>query len=252
MASTKPVLSGRLANMGFMKKAAGKAAAAAADKQAHHDSRQAPAGEYTEAAQQQQEHHTQQQHHHHRQQQQQRQQEQQQQQVVEQSHIVHEAVDAPQQQQQQQQQQIHSKQKYSLSSRLTNMKFMQRGQQVKRGFDEAIGQDDSAKQEAEWVVASSSSSSGKGCVVIQERDPLPIGILGRMSFGKFNPAIEQLQEDAEAAASGKPLASQQQQQQQQAEGVSVTDDDMAKGWGKHAGVLKSLRMERTAKKPRRH
>jgi hypothetical protein len=243
MASTKPVISGRLANMGFMKKAAGRAAAAAAAEQAAHHDGELPAQEHAEAAQQQQHHHQQQQ------QQQQDYQQQQQQQAVHQSPAGDEAADSQQQQQQQQQQQTGSQYKSLLSSRLTNMKFMQRGQQVKRGFDEAIGQDDDIKQEAEWVVNSSKGSGSKGCLVIQERDPLPAGILGRMSFGKFNPVIEQLQEDAEAAALGKPLPSQQQQQQ--TEGVSVTDDDMAKGWGKHAGVLKSLRMERTAKKQRR-
>jgi hypothetical protein len=186
-----------------------------------------------------------------------------------------------QQQQQQHQQQGSSGQaagndkqqqkKYELSSKLTSMKFMQRGKSAKRGYDEAIGEPDAAKQEAEWVAAPAAapaagpgvqSSSIQGCVVIQERDPLPAGVFGRMSFGQFNSDTEALQEQAEALATGKPLpqaakagaaaaAGWGDEEEGDQQGVSVTDNDMA-GWGRGSNVLTSLRMQRNQKRQRVH
>jgi hypothetical protein len=192
--------------------------------------------------------------------------------------------DEQQQQQQHQQQgsagqaEGDSKQqqkKYELSDKLTSMKFMQRGKSAKRGYDEAIGQPDAAKQEGEWVAAPAAapaaiavagsgvhSSSSQGCVVIQERDPLPAGVFGRMSFGQFNLDTEALQEQAEARATGKPMAAAARagaagaaagddSDEDGQQGVSVTDDDMA-GWGKGHNVLTSLRMQRNQKRQRVH
>jgi hypothetical protein len=149
--------------------------------------------------------------------------------------------------------------KYELSDKLTSMKFMQRGKNAKRGYEEAIGQPDAAKQEAEWVAAPPvaaaggagvKSSSSQGCVVIQERDPLPAGVFGRMSFGSFNLDTEALQQQAEAHATGKPIpaaagaaAAGQDDDEDGQQGVPVTDSDMA-GWGRGKNVLTSLRMKR--------
>eukprot|EP00878_Enallax_costatus_P004961 GHUV01005217.1.p1 GENE.GHUV01005217.1~~GHUV01005217.1.p1 ORF type:complete len:227 (+),score=61.79 GHUV01005217.1:218-898(+) len=144
--------------------------------------------------------------------------------------------------------------KYQLSEKLTRMKFMQRAQPQKRGFDEAIGQEDAAKAEAEWVAPAAAQHS-KGCIIIQERDPLPAGVCGRMSFGQFNPDTELLQAQAEARATGKPLPTVEadnDNSEAAVMGVSVTDDDMARGWGKGRNVLSSLRMQRTSKRQKTH
>lgn len=145
--------------------------------------------------------------------------------------------------------------KYALSEKLTSMKFMQRGKSAKRGFDEAIGELDAAKQEAEWV-APAAAAGISGCTIIQERDPLPAGVFGRMSFGSFNAETEALHQQAEAAAMGKPPPSAAAAEQENSEGragVSVTDDDMAAGWGKSKNVLSSLRItQRTKKRQRTH
>jgi hypothetical protein len=239
----KAALSSRLQSMGFMKRAQGEAAAVAHSQPAAADASSAGrthshAAASTSGRDGQQ---------HDRQQQQQQQQ-----------GLAGQAADSSKQQQ---------NKKYELSDKLTSMKFMQRGRSAKRGFDEAIGQPDAAKQEAEWVAPAAAaaedgnitSSSSKGCVVIQERDPLPAGVFGRMSFGHFNPDTESLQQQAEARATGKPLpaaaaaaaAAAGDAEEGRQQGVSVTDDDMA-GWGKGRNVLTSLRMQRNQKRQRVH
>jgi hypothetical protein len=199
-----------------------------------------------------------------------------------QSHAAASTSSRDEQQQQQQHQQQGSsapaagddkqqQKKYELSNKLTNMKFMQRGKSAKRGYDEAIGQPDAARQEAEWVAAAAApaaaagpgvqSSSSQGCVIIQEREPLPAGVFGRMSFGQFNLDTEALQQQAEALATGKPLppadkpggaaAGWGDEEEGDQQGVSVTDNDMA-GWGRGSSVLTSLRMQRNQKRQRVH
>jgi hypothetical protein len=81
---------------------------------------------------------------------------------------------------QQQQQREPAERKYKLSDNIANMKFMQRAQ-LKRSRDEAFDNEQAAKDEAEWVSATAVQHSG--CVILHERDPLPAGVGGRMSFG---------------------------------------------------------------------
>lgn len=153
-----------------------------------------------------------------------------------------------------QQSEHNKKPKYQLSDKLTSMKFMQRAQPQKRGFDEAIGQEDAAKADAEWVAPAAAQPS-RGCIIIQERDPLPPGVCGRMSFGQFNPVTELLQAQAEATASGQPSPTVEADfdtSEAAVTGVSITDDDMARGWGKGRNVLSSLRMQRTSKRQKTH
>lgn len=81
---------------------------------------------------------------------------------------------------QQQQQREPTEGKYKLSDNIATMKFMQRAQ-LKRSRDEAFDNEQAAKEEAEWV--SATAVQDKGCVILHERDPLPAGVGGRMSFG---------------------------------------------------------------------
>lgn len=226
-AGGKPAYSNRLASMGFMKRAAG--VGSNANQSAADTSRaQSHAAASTSQPSLRQQH----------QQQQKR------------------SSDSTPADDQQQQQQHHKKPKHQLSDKLSSMKFMQRAQAHKRGFDEAIGQEDAAKAEAEWKAPAAADSS-TGCLIIQERDPLPAGVCGRMSFGKFNPDTELLQATADAVATGKPLPTaaavdSKKSGDEGAAGVSVTDDDMAAGWGKGRAVLTSLRMQRTHKRQKVH
>jgi hypothetical protein len=81
---------------------------------------------------------------------------------------------------QQQQQREPAEGKYKLSDNIANMKFMQRAQ-LKRSREEAFDNEQAAKDEAEWV--SATAVQDRGCVILHERDPLPAGAGGRMSFG---------------------------------------------------------------------
>ena len=70
-----------------------------------------------------------------------------------------------------------STEKKGFSSRLLQMKFMQRKQEKRKAED------------AEWVAEGSQG----GCILVCEPDPPPGALLGRMGFGGFNPDAEKLQ-----------------------------------------------------------
>ncbi|KAL6752270.1 hypothetical protein V8C86DRAFT_3141345 [Haematococcus lacustris] len=137
--------------------------------------------------------------------------------------------------------------KSSLSSKLHQMKFMQRAQEHKRleaaeaaaaaAAPAAEHQDHQEETPVETVLqppavplaagaAAAEAAAGvgapgfpgttgttRGCRVVYDRDPLPQHLLGRMSFNKCNPAIEKLQaqpqQDIQApAASQAPVGAQ--------------------------------------------
>jgi hypothetical protein len=92
----------------------------------------------------------------------------------------------------------------------------------------------------QWTVKNAATK----CVVIAERDPLPGAACGRMSFGSFNTATEQLQKEQDALAAGLPLPKKD---------AEVSDADMARSLGKRKsqqeeGAPKSLRMQKRQKR----
>jgi hypothetical protein len=112
--------------------------------------------------------------------------------------------------------------KYKLSENITNMKFMQRAQ-LKRSREDAFDQEQAAKDAAEWVVPT--AVQAKGCLILHERDPLPAGANGRMSFGFGHMHDLALAEEAEKQAAAEAAAS----------GISINDEQMGKygmqtGW----------------------
>jgi hypothetical protein len=195
-----------------------------------------------------------------------------------QQHAQHESSLKQMSGQQQQQSTSSTRPKAVLSERLAGMKFMQRGrthqqpsqqqqqqqqtsqqqpsqvQSHKRGYEEAIGQPDTAHAASQWVVRGSSTAAG--CVIIHERDPLPSGLCGRMSFGCFNPDTERLQQAAAANADGRQPAAAGCSNAGQGtcddadDYVSITDINLAEGWGHGSKSLSSLRMQRATKRQR--
>ncbi|XP_078167986.1 scarecrow-like transcription factor 11 (SCL11) isoform X1 [Carex rostrata] len=91
--------------------------------------------------------------------------------------------------------------KRELSNTLRNLKFMQRGaaaqqtEKLKRGAnrENEIEKEKIDKSDLNSPFVDSSVSSKK-CMVIIEGNPNPGAIKGRMSFGKFNPSIDKLNE----------------------------------------------------------
>lgn len=116
------------------------------------------------------------------------------------------------------------------SSKLMQMKFMQRGVQRKQMQEQTEKQLD-AEEEAHWVAPA--GVGGHGCTVLMEADPPPGTAIGHMSFKAFNPAIEKLHEDREemllAAAKRKREATN-------GEGTSVSDAEMAQRLGAQSGA----------------
>ena len=104
--------------------------------------------------------------------------------------------------------------------------------------------------QAQWSIT---PASGKRCVVIVQRDPLPAGFSARMSFGNFNPDTEALQAAAAAAAKGGAAgrgaaAASAGKDSSDEEDVAVSKIEMARGWGKGS----SLRMNAQKSKKARH
>ncbi|EIE25641.1 hypothetical protein COCSUDRAFT_52525 [Coccomyxa subellipsoidea C-169] len=127
--------------------------------------------------------------------------------------------------------------KKGFSSRLLQMKFMQRKQE-KRKAEEVFEQvADPNPEDAEWVA----EGSQRGCILVYEPDPPPGALLGRMGFGGFNPDAEKLQKEAEerlqAAKAGK------------SDTPVVSDLDMARSMGQREDRVSSMRMQK--KKVRR-
>ncbi|KAM7259422.1 hypothetical protein ACFE04_015163 [Oxalis oulophora] len=79
--------------------------------------------------------------------------------------------------------------KRELSNTLRNLKFMQRGVKVKQEEEAIIP-----------VVVDDgnffSPATVKKCVVVMEGDPHPGAVIGRMSFQRFNPSIDKMNETA--------------------------------------------------------
>lgn len=132
-------------------------------------------------------------------------------------------------------QQQHSKKRdktFKLSDNITNMKFMQRAQ-LKRSREEAgFEQEQAAKDAAEWV--SATAVHEKGCLVVQERDPLPAGVNGRMSFG-FGLLHDLAQAEeaerlaaAEAAAAEASIRAEEMGRYAEKSGKGFRSKDMAK------------------------
>jgi hypothetical protein len=112
--------------------------------------------------------------------------------------------------------------KYKLSENITNMKFMQRAQ-LKRSREDAFDQEQAAKDAAEWVAPT--AVQAKGCLILHERDPLPAGATGRMSFGFGHMHDLAQAEEAEKQAAADAAAA----------GTSINDEQMGKygmqtGW----------------------
>lgn len=111
--------------------------------------------------------------------------------------------------------------KFKLSENITNMKFMQRAQ-LKRSRDEAFEQEQAAKDAAEWV--SATATQDRGCLILHERDPLPAGASGRMSFGFGHLHDIEQAEEAERKAAAEAAAAE----------VSIKDEEMGR-YGMQSG-----------------
>ncbi|BDA44640.1 hypothetical protein COCOBI_06-1170 [Coccomyxa sp. Obi] len=125
-----------------------------------------------------------------------------------------------------------------FSSRLLQMKFMQRKQE-KRKAEEVLDQVAQPKTEdAHWVT----EGSQRGCILICEPDPPPGALMGHMAFGGFNLEAEKLQEDArkrlEAAKAGTN------------DGPVVSDLEMAKNASIKEERVSSMRMQKKKAKRR--
>jgi len=126
--------------------------------------------------------------------------------------------------QQQQQQQQRSEGTFKLSENITNMKFMQRAQ-LKRSREAAFDQDEAAKDAAEWVAPK--AIHDKGCLILHERDPLPTGVSGRMSFGFGHMHELAKAEEAEREAAAAAAASEAQIKDEEMGGYGFGS---GKGW----------------------
>ncbi|DBA81136.1 TPA: hypothetical protein ACH3X2_007105 [Trebouxia sp. C0005] len=82
--------------------------------------------------------------------------------------------------------------KAAFSSRLMQMKFMQRGKE-KAVVKEAVTAQAKVVDDSEWVAEGQQT----GCTVLAEGDPLPSAHFGHMSFSSFNPELQKLQEQRE-------------------------------------------------------
>ncbi|DBA92455.1 hypothetical protein WJX77_001854 [Trebouxia sp. C0004] len=82
--------------------------------------------------------------------------------------------------------------KPAFSSRLMQMKFMQRGKE-KAVVKEAVTAQVKFMDDSEWVAEGQQT----GCTVLAEGDPLPSAYFGHMSFSSFNPELQKLQEQRE-------------------------------------------------------
>lgn len=83
--------------------------------------------------------------------------------------------------------------KPAFSSRLLQMKFMQRGKE-KAVVKEAVTAQVKAVDDSEWVAERQQT----GCTVLAEGDPPPSALFGHMSFSSFNPELQKLQEQRES------------------------------------------------------
>ncbi|CAK0757636.1 hypothetical protein CVIRNUC_002557 [Coccomyxa viridis] len=141
----------------------------------------------------------------------------------------------------------------ALSSRLLQMKFMKRGQAAEtpphaasasaaateEEPTDASEQPKKVSEDERWVARTPQS----GCIIISEPDPPPGALLGHMTFGGFNPAIEQMQKEAETRlreAKRKRAGGSDSVQQQ----AGATD------YMQQAAV-QSLRMQKRTKQPKR-
>lgn len=108
--------------------------------------------------------------------------------------------------------------KPAFSSRLLQMKFMQRGREkpVVKG---AVTAQVQAMDDNEWVAEGQQT----GCTVLSEGDPLPSAHFGHMSFSSFNPELQKLQEQRETMMKAARKAALLG-----VEGKAVTDKEMAK------------------------
>ena len=117
------------------------------------------------------------------------------------------------------------------------MKFMQRAQLKRSREDAGFEQERAAKDAAEWV--SATAVQDKGCLILHERDPLPAGASGRMSFGFGHLHDLQQAEEAERQAAAEAAATEKQ----------VQDEEMAGRYGSMRAKDKTPR--RDAKRQRR-
>ncbi|KAL9238757.1 hypothetical protein vseg_013137 [Gypsophila vaccaria] len=90
--------------------------------------------------------------------------------------------------------------KMEMSSVLKNLKFMQRAAQK----EEKIKEEEQPKADGNFIPP---NNVNRKCVVILEGDPQPCTVRGRMSFQNFNPSIEKLIEEDEAAKANGAEAS---------------------------------------------
>ncbi|CAL5227237.1 g10161 [Coccomyxa viridis] len=125
------------------------------------------------------------------------------------------------------------------------MKFMKRGQPAEATTRAASSTTDiqeapsKSSEDERWVARTPQG----GCIVISEPDPPPGALLGHMTFGGFNPALEQLQEEAE-----KRL--QEAKRKRDGSSTSVKQDGDGTGLMQEAAV-QSMRMQKRAKHPKR-
>lgn len=128
---------------------------------------------------------------------------------------------------------------FKLSENITNMKFMQRAQLKRSREDAGFEQEQAAKDAAEWV--SATAVQEKGCLVVQERDPLPAGVNGRMSFG-FGLLHDLAQaEEAERLAAAEAAAAE----------TSIRAEQMGR-FGKSSSFRSKDMAKRENKRQRRH
>lgn len=83
--------------------------------------------------------------------------------------------------------------KPALSSRLMQMKFMQRGKE-KTVLKEAVAEQVQHENDSKWVA----DAPQMGLVLVTEGDPPPGAHLGHMSFSSFNPELQKLQDERDA------------------------------------------------------
>ncbi|KAK9828744.1 hypothetical protein WJX72_001900 [[Myrmecia] bisecta] len=104
------------------------------------------------------------------------------------------------------------------SSKLLQMKFMQRGKE-RQTLTQHTAEQVKKEDDSQWIAAGASSS---GCVVISEADPPPGALYGHISFQQFNPAAEKLQAEAE-----KRREEAKRRQELGPEGAAISDAEMA-------------------------
>ncbi|KAL3137397.1 hypothetical protein ABBQ32_006920 [Trebouxia sp. C0010 RCD-2024] len=83
--------------------------------------------------------------------------------------------------------------KPALSSRLMQMKFMQRGTE-KSVLKQAVAEQVQHEDDSKWVT----DAPHTGLVLVTEGDPPPGAHMGHMSFSKFNPELQKLQDERDA------------------------------------------------------